>query len=391
MGKKNITALILAAGYSSRLGEFKPLLRLGEKTLWEWTSELFRRAGIGDIRVVVGHRAEELIPWLEREKPSWVLNPNYHQGMFSSVLTGVETIEKDCEAFFVLPVDIPLVRPQTIRALVAAYREGRGSIVYPVFSGTRGHPPLISTAHVEALRGYSGLGGLRGFLNAQGERAIEVEVADEGILLDVDTRCDYEKLAAKCERRGIPTVTECLELLRTHTKPGSGVVEHSVKVTQVSLCLARALNHAGFRMDMEVVTAAGLLHDVARGDPRHAEAGAELLRSLGYPEVAEVVSAHMDITVEEKGVVSLQELLYLADKLVEGNKVIALKERLHEKLCRYGRDPEARQALSARMTSARRIKEKIEAYIRQPLSAILAETLGEAPHGEVDDLLGTAR
>ena len=391
MDKETITTLILAAGYSSRLGEFKPLLRLGEKALWKWTSELFHMAGIGDIRVVVGHRAEELIPWLEREKLSWVLNPNYHQGMFSSVLTGVETIENDCEAFFVLPVDIPLVRPQTIHALVSAYREGRGSIVYPVFSDTRGHPPLISTALVEALRGYTGLGGLRGFLDSQGERAIEVEVADEGILLDMDTRSDYEKLVAKCERRGIPTVAECLVLLRTHTKPDKGVVEHSVKVTQVSLCLARALNHTGCRMDMEVVTAAGLLHDVARGDPRHAQAGAELLRSLGYPEVAEVVSAHMDITVEEKGVVSLQELLYLADKLVEGNKVIPLEERLHEKLCLYGSDPKGRQALSARMTSARRVKEKIEAYTRQPLSAILAETLGEAPHGGVDDLLGTAR
>ena len=308
------------------------------------------------------------------------------------MLTGVETIEKDCEAFFVLPVDIPLVRPQTIHALVSAYREGRGSIVYPVFSGTRGHPPLISTVLVEALRGYTGVGGLRGFLDAHDERAIEVEVADEGILLDVNTLSDYEKLMAKCERGGIPTVAECLELLRTHTKTVSGVVEHSVQVAQVSLCLARALNRAGCRMDMKVVTAAGLLHDVARDNPRHAEAGAELLRSLGYPEVAEVVSVHMDITVEEKGVVSLQELLYLADKLVEGNKVIPLlEERLHEKLCRYGRDPKAWEALSARMTSARRIKEKIEAYTRQPLSSILAETLGEAPHGGVDDLLGTTR
>ena len=391
MGKENITALILAAGYSSRLGEFKPLLRLGEQPLWEWTSELFRRAGIEDIRVVVGHRAEELIPWLKKGKLSWVLNRNYHQGMFSSVFTGVESIEKDCEAFFVLPVDIPLVRPQTIRALVAAYREGRGSILYPVFAGARGHPPLISTAHVEALRGYTGLGGLCGFLDAHDERAIEVEVADEGILLDVDTRSDYEKLMAKCERGGIPTVAECLELLRMHMKPVSGVVEHSVKVAQVSLCLARALNRSGCRMNMEVVTAAGLLHDVARGKPRHAEAGAELLRSLGYPEVAEVVSVHMNITIEKKGVVSPQELLYLADKLVEGNKVIPLEERLHEKLCRYGGDPEARQALSSRMTSARRIKEKFEAYTHQSLSAIFAETLGEAPHGGVDDLLGTAR
>ena len=64
MGKENIAVLILAAGYSARLGELKPLLRLGEKILWERTSELFRKAGIGEIRVVLGHRTEELIFWL---------------------------------------------------------------------------------------------------------------------------------------------------------------------------------------------------------------------------------------------------------------------------------------------------------------------------------------
>lgn len=391
MNKEKIAALILAAGYSSRLGEFKPLLRLGGKPLWERATELFRVTGLGEIRVVVGHQAEELIPSLESAKVSWVVNPNFQQGMFSSVLVGIESLGKDCEAFFVLPVDIPLVRPQTTRDLLEAYRQGRWSIVYPVFSGKRGHPPLISTEYRQAIRGYSGVGGLRGFLDAHGEKAVEVEVADEGILLDVDSHSDYEKLEAKCARRGIPTVAECLVLLRKHTKPGRGLIEHSVKVAQVALCLGRALQETGSGIDLEVVSAAALLHDVVRDKPQHAEAGVELLFSLGYPEVAEVVKAHMDIAVSEQSAISAQEVLYLADKLVEGSRVMPLEKRLQVKLGHYGKDSEAKEGLMRRMNNAVRIREKIEAVTGRPLQEMLAETEGVVGTNGVNGLPSAAR
>lgn len=391
MDKKKIAALILAAGYSSRLGEFKPLLRLGGKALWERAADLFHSAGIGDIRVVVGHQAEALIPRLESAKVSWVLNPNYRQGMFSSVVAGIESLRNDCEAFFVLPVDIPLVRPQTIRDLCEAYREGRDRIVYPVFSGKRGHPPLISSEYREAIWSYSGVGGLRGFLEAYGEKAVELEVADEGILLDVDTRSDHEKLEAKCARRGIPTVAECMVFLRTHTKPGRGVIEHSVKVAQVALCLGRALHRAGNGVDLEVLSAAALLHDMERHKSRHAEAGAELLQRLGYPEVAAVVKTHMDIAVSEQSTISAQEVLYLADKLVEGSRVMPLEKRLQAKLGRYGEDSEAKEGLMRRMNNAMKIRVKIEAVTGRPLKEILAETEGVAGPNGVDNLSSAAR
>lgn len=389
--EERIAALILAAGYSSRLGEFKPLVRLGRKALWEWATELFRTVGIKEIRLVVGHQAEQLIPLLESANVSWVVNTNYREGMFSSVLVGLQSLGKDCEAFFVLPVDIPLVRPQTIKDLLKAYREKNGSVVYPVFSGKRGHPPLISTEYREAIQRWSGVGGLRGFLEAHGEKEVEVEVADEGILMDLDSRSDRETLEAKFARRGIPTVAECMVLLRAHTKPEGGVIEHSVKVAQVALCLGRALHRAGCRIDLEVVSAAALLHDMVRDAPRHAEAAAELLQSLGYPEVAEVVSAHMDIAVREQGVVSAQEVLYLADKLVEGSRVMPLEKRLQAKLGRYGKDHEVQAAIRARLADALKIKGKIEALTQESLAALLAETEGVVVANGIDVLPDPAR
>jgi HD superfamily phosphohydrolase YqeK len=142
---------------------------------------------------------------------------------------------------------------------------------------------------------------------------------------------------------------------------------------------------------MEVVTAAGLLHDVARDKPRHAEAGVELLFSLGYPEVAEVVKAHMDIAVSEQSAISAQEVLYLADKLVEGSRVMPLEKRLRAKLGRYAEDSEAKEGLIRRMNNAVKIRGKIEAVTGRSLQEILAETEGVAVPNGFDNLSSAAR
>ncbi len=191
----DIAALILAAGLSSRLGAFKPLLPLGSSTFIEEAVKRFRGAGIGDIWVVTGHRAAELTPVLERLKIRQVFNSDYRQGMSSSVRAGVAGLEPGIAAFFMLPVDIPLVAPDTIKSLLQAYRRGHARIVYPVFRGRRGHPPLISPACVIDLPAdYDG--GLRAFLSRYHSEALDLEVDDEAILLDCDTPEDYYRLQA---------------------------------------------------------------------------------------------------------------------------------------------------------------------------------------------------
>ena len=116
-----ISAIILSAGCSNRMGRFKPLLPLGDETVIERVIDLFDKAGVKDIRVVVGHRKEALIPLIERTCASVVTNRNYNAGMFSSVQAGVKSIPKDTEAFFIHPVDIPRVCPSTIRKMLDRY------------------------------------------------------------------------------------------------------------------------------------------------------------------------------------------------------------------------------------------------------------------------------
>ena len=92
-----IVALVLAAGYSSRMGSFKPLAPLGTSTLVEVAVTRFLRAGIADVRVVVGHRADELTPVLDPLGIDWIFNEQYDRGMFASVLAGLKSFEPEVD------------------------------------------------------------------------------------------------------------------------------------------------------------------------------------------------------------------------------------------------------------------------------------------------------
>src|ERR1700683_226978 len=103
-------AIVLAAVYSSRMGQFKPLLPIGHATALERVIDLFLAAGIGEINVVTGHRAEAIESVLKRKGIHAIRNPDYDAGMYSSVAAGVASLPAHVAACFVLPADMPLVR-----------------------------------------------------------------------------------------------------------------------------------------------------------------------------------------------------------------------------------------------------------------------------------------
>ena len=219
---KTIGAVILAAGYASRLGTPKPLLPLGRSTAVEEAITRFHKAGIEQVKVVVGFQADRITPLLDHLGVDWVLNEQYDRGMFSSVLTGVQSLESRVEAFFLLPVDIPLVKPTTIRMLSAAYGNGHSWVIYPCFQGERGHPPLIATACLPKDLSFDHPGGLRAFLLQYEHMARDIEVVDQAILMDCDTPADYEKMKAYAGREDIPTERECEALWDYFAVPGKG-------------------------------------------------------------------------------------------------------------------------------------------------------------------------
>jgi putative nucleotidyltransferase with HDIG domain len=369
-GEKNgkIVALILAAGFSSRMGELKPLLPLGRSSVIEEAVDRFWRGGIDDVRVVVGHRAEELTPFLDRLRVRWVLNPDYESGMLSSIFAGVRSLEPDVEAFFLLPVDIPLVKPRTISELIERYRETGTAVVYPRFLNEPGHPPLIATACVSDLPPQFE-GGMRAYLSRFDARAVYVDVVDQAVVMDCDTPSEYRRLLDYAKRWDIPSVQEC-EAFWRRFDVSENVIAHSRVVAELARLLAVHLHRVGCSFNIPLIIAAGLLHDLMKGTPDHARAGAKVLRDSGYPEVAAIVASHMDIRLMHL-MPSEADLIYLADKCVDGDRVVRLEDRFDKALAKFAGKPEILKAVAGRFKNAKAIRARVENLLRTPFDLIL--------------------
>lgn len=360
-----IVALVLAAGYSSRMGCFKPLAPLGTSTLIEVAVTRFLRAGIEDVRVVVGHRADELTPVLDHLGIKWIFNVQYDRGMFSSVLAGLKSFEPDVDAFFLLPCDIPLVNSETIRALLSVYNLDGPKIIYPRFNGERGHPPLIPAAYLNEDLSPDYPGGLPAFLGSYEPNAVDVDVADQNILLDCDTPSDYRILVESRLREGIPTEAEC-EAVCSRFEVSEQVIAHSMVVAELARTLAALLNSTGLALDLPLIIAAGRLHDIARGQPDHAVAGSKLIAEMGYPRVGAVVAKHMDIQSRGPSV-DEADLVYFADKCVVEDRIVSLDERFERSMSRYADRPDILKKIVRRFDEARNIGKRIEALLGCPV------------------------
>ncbi|MES9995608.1 DVU_1551 family NTP transferase [Desulfovibrio aminophilus] len=363
-----LAALILAAGLSSRMGRLKPLLALGDASLLGRAADLFRNAEVADILVVTGHRADEVRAEAERLGLRSVHNPDFETGMFSSVLTGLRALPPGLDGVFILPVDIPLVRPATLRRLIERLPESQTQALVPALDGEPGHPPLLRPTAVDAALAWTGAGGLREALAAL--EVEPVEVADAGILFDLDTPEAYAEALRRWERRNVPTRAEALALLRLQ-QAGERGLAHAQGVARSALILGRALVAAGSRLDFELLEVAALLHDIAKGSPEHEKAGGLLLADLGYAPVAEIVAAHRDIDPAGLDRPGERELVYLADKLMRGWERVNVEQRFQEKLDRFAHDPKAVAAIIRRREHALAMQALVEHLTGRRLDAIL--------------------
>jgi CTP:molybdopterin cytidylyltransferase MocA len=193
---KKFSAIILSAGYSTRMGRLKPLLPLEDETVLERVIRLFEKAGVDDVRVVVGHRMEELIPIIKQTYANVVINPDYTTGMFSSVQAGVKSVSKDSEAFFIHPVDIPMVYPSTITKIIDRHAAHEGMIIYPCHHGKRGHPPLIPVKFSKAILQANTSGRLDVVLASFKKDLMDLEVEDPNILFGMNHPRDYTEMVS---------------------------------------------------------------------------------------------------------------------------------------------------------------------------------------------------
>jgi putative nucleotidyltransferase with HDIG domain len=354
-------AIVLAAGFSSRMGAFKPLLPFGARTLVDHVVTNLRAAGVERIHVVTGFAAEALAPELARLGVARVHNPDFADGMFASVQAGVASLPADAAAFLLAPVDVPLLRPSTIARILRAAATRDSAIVYPTFRSKRGHPPLVRRALFAEILGSGGDGGLRALLARHENKASEVAVFDWGCLVDMDRRDDYRLLTAALAEHRMPDVAECETMFDAASTP-EATRRHGRAVAALATRFARRLQAAGEAIDPDLTRVAALVHDIAKGRRRHAEAGAALLREFGFPEVAAPVARHMNLAFDA-GRLDECAVVYLADKLVQGETRVSLETRFAPALERFANDPSALAGVQRRLAIARAICAAVEARI----------------------------
>ena len=363
-------AVILAAGFSSRMGEFKPLMRLCGENLLSRCAGVFKSCGISDVIVVTGHRHVEVEKEAGNLGIGFVFNPDFGSGMYSSICCGVKAVS-GVDGFFLLPVDIPLVRAATLTALQEQFNGGE--VLIPCFDGDRGHPPLIPFDYVDRIREYGGDGGLRKLLELFPRR--DIEGWDSSILKDVDTRQDFSDLETYCLQMKTGTAREAF-LLASMMMPEKGV-RHGLMVASAADAIGEELNRNGYDLNRAVIYNSALLHDIAKGCPDHEHEGAALLTSLGLGDLAECVGNHRDVESCLLQRLTEVEVVFLADKLVSGDRPVTVNSRYEEKLTLYSGDPESCRAIRRRMKNGIRVKELVERQCGKTLNQILGQRCNE--------------
>jgi CTP:molybdopterin cytidylyltransferase MocA len=394
--KQKIAAVILAGGYSSRMQQFKPLLSLHGSTVIESVVRNFQKAGIEAITVVVGHNAEALRSGVEGLGVRVVFNSRYAEGMYSSVVAGVGSLVAELgedivsghgagldaspdagfdasrragvDACLLIPADMPLVRCSTVTRLCEAFYRSGAPVVYPVFQQRRGHPAVISSRLFPAIVSGDGTGGLRALLAEYDHEAHRESVLDEGILIDLDSPADYQKAKEEFGQREIPTPKECQAILEEMKTPAN-VVGHGRRVAEVAEEISLRLNEAGVQLNVALVRAAALLHDLAKGQPGHAEAGARILAELGFAGVGRVVGLHMDYEFAENATLDEAAVVYLADKLVQGDRIVPLAVRFEQKFAAAGA---MLPFVKKRWETAERLAEAVERRVGADLLEIIS-------------------
>ncbi len=376
-----LSAIILAAGLSSRMGELKATLSFGTGTVLEQCIGLFRDCGIEDLLVVTGHRRQEIGAIAELSGARVVHNPQYSSGMYSSIRVGVRHISNRSRGFFLLPVDIPLVRSGTVRLLAQTFKAQPVHIIYPSFNGDRGHPPLVASDMIPTIiNAENPEGGLRSLLamieNNQPHQVVDVDVPDANILFDMDTPEDYIEGLRRFSSLGYPTTEECSIILKLHPMPEKGLA-HGRLVAQIAMALCHAILRNGYPMlDVQLCQVSGWLHDIAKGHPNHEKLGGRWLLNLGFERAAEIVAAHKDLGWLPGMDITEKELVHLADKLARGNRIVAIAERFEEKLAIFKDNHEAVRMINSRYEQARQLAVAVEKAAGQSLDDILSHSLG---------------
>jgi molybdenum cofactor cytidylyltransferase len=188
-----VSAILLAAGKSERMGQNKLLLPFGGRTVIQRTLDSLIASHAGEVIVVLGSRAKEINQSIGGRRALVVLNPNFAKGMSTSLITGLGMVNSKARFVMVALGDQPLITPRVYNQVIEAALGGDKGIILPVYKGERGNPIVISTRYCPEMLKQTGDVGGRELLKAHPEDVLEVLVDCEGVVVNINTEEEYEK------------------------------------------------------------------------------------------------------------------------------------------------------------------------------------------------------
>lgn len=321
-----LRGLIVAAGNSSRMGDFKPLMEINGFPMITMTVQSMRNAGIREITVVIGRNANEMRGILTPLGVHLVENPDYRKtDMLHSVQLGLKTMT-EAEGICFLPGDMPLISPLVLKKIKDRILGMKKSsqVLIPMLGEKQAHPPVFFPGAYTPILTWKGEGGMRRVFEFLEREYVSLD--DPGILMDADVQADIASMRKHAKAtRGISGKL-CAELYREMYLP-ENIRRHCIAVGNLAGKMAERLIENGACLDVELCRSGGYVHDICRLLPCHEKRAGEFLEQKGYLALAEIAKAHGGFTEMPRSICQERVIVCLADKLVQETKRVTLWQR----------------------------------------------------------------
>ena len=187
-----VSAILLAAGESKRMGKPKLLLPLGDSTVLENTIDNLLNSNADEVIVVLGANAQQMERVISNKAVKVVINPDYRQGMSTSLICGLKQVSRQAQRIMVALADQPYIDKKTYNKLIQQSLNSDRGIVLPTHKSRRGNPIIFDILYKDELLQLEGDVGGRELLKRHPDDTLEVTVDCEGIYINLNTMDDYK-------------------------------------------------------------------------------------------------------------------------------------------------------------------------------------------------------
>ncbi len=191
--KKQVTAIVLAAGKSTRMGQQKLLMPFKGKSMIATVVAKIAGSAASRTIVVTGSERYKMEEGLKAYPVIFADNEKYEEGMHTSVQTGVAAVGPETDGYLIFLGDQPMVSEAVINRLIAVFQKTEKGLVVPTFNGKRGHPVLIASRYKDEIKILNQGIGLRELFLNHPDDIQEIEFESEAVLKDIDTPEDYQR------------------------------------------------------------------------------------------------------------------------------------------------------------------------------------------------------